>query len=246
MANGHFGVKTLLIDNKMIKIEHVSVCFDDFFALKNVHVTLCEKKIGIIGSNGSGKSTFARLINGLQLPSEGKVEIDGLSTCQARRGVRAKVGFIFQNPDHQIIFPIVEDDIAFGLKNMGYTKKEIHAAINRLLTSYDLAHLRYKKSHLLSGGEKQLLAILSVLVMEPTYMVFDEPTTLLDLKNKRKIVEMIENLSQTIIVVTHDLDLLTHFDRVLVFEQGRLVIDDLPAASIKAYQKLIYDPLQNR
>ncbi|WP_338140483.1 AAA family ATPase, partial [Candidatus Cardinium sp. cBcalN1] len=90
-----------------------------------------------------------------------------------------------------------------------------------------------------------ILAILSVLVMEPTYMVFDEPTTLLDLKNKRKIVEMIENLSQTIIVVTHDLDLLTHFDRVLVFEQGRLVIDDLPAASIKAYQKLIYDPLQN-
>ncbi|WP_419241304.1 energy-coupling factor ABC transporter ATP-binding protein [Cardinium endosymbiont of Nabis limbatus] len=227
----------------MITIENVSVAFEDFYALKNINLTLDEKRIGIIGSNGSGKSTFARLINGLQLPSEGKVEIDGLATCKNGKAIRRKVGFIFQNPDHQIIFPIVEEDIAFGLKNIGYNKAEIHQKIDSLLAAYGVTHLRYKKSHLLSGGEKQLLAILSVLVMEPTYIVFDEPSTFLDLKNKRKILQVMEKLNQTIIVVTHDLDLLTHFDRVLLFEQGSLVANDIPSAAIKAYQKLIYDPL---
>ena len=227
----------------MIKIENVSISFDNFYALKNITVTLHEKRIGIIGSNGSGKSTFARLINGLQLPSEGQVQMDNLSTCKHGKAIRRKVGFIFQNPDHQIIFPIVEEDMAFGLKNIGYTKAEINQTIHDLLTAYGVAHLRYRKSHLLSGGEKQLLAILSVLVMEPTYMVFDEPTTLLDLKNKRKILQVMERLHQTIIVVTHDLELLTDFDRVLVFEQGCLVADDIPSAAIKAYQKLIYDQL---
>lgn len=224
----------------MIKIENASVFFGHCYALKNINVTLHEKKIGIIGLNGSGKSTFARLINGLQLPSEGKVQIDHLSTCKNGKAVRRKVGFIFQNPDHQIIFPIVEEDIAFGLKNIGYNKEETHQIIHDLLTTYGVAHLRYRKSHLLSGGEKQLLAILSVLVMEPTYIVFDEPTTLLDLKNKTKIFQMIEKLNQTIIVVTHDLDLLAHFDRVLVFEKGCLVADDIPPVSIQIYKKLIY------
>lgn len=229
----------------MVKIENVSVSFDGFYALKDINVTLNEKRIGIIGSNGSGKSTFARLINGLQLPSEGKVQIDHLSTCKNGKAIRRKVGFIFQNPDHQIIFPIVEEDIAFGLKNIGYNKTEINQGIHDLLTAYGLSHLRYRKSHLLSGGEKQLLAILSVLVMEPIYIVFDEPTTFLDLKNKRKILQVIDRLHQTIIMVTHDLDLLTHFNRVLVFDQGGLIADDTPSASIKAYQNLIYDQLQN-
>ncbi|CAH2559917.1 energy-coupling factor ABC transporter ATP-binding protein [Cardinium endosymbiont of Oedothorax gibbosus] len=227
----------------MVKIENVSVSFDGFYALKGINVTLHEKRIGIIGSNGSGKSTFARLINGLQLPSKGKVQIDYLSTCKNGKAIRRKVGFIFQNPDHQIIFPIVEEDIAFGLKNIGYNKIEINQAIHDLLIAYGLSHLRYRKSHLLSGGEKQLLAILSVLVMEPTYIVFDEPTTFLDLKNKRKILQVIDELQQTIIMVTHDLDLLAHFDRVLVFDQGGLVVDDIPSVSIKGYQNLIYDQL---
>ncbi|WP_342265411.1 energy-coupling factor ABC transporter ATP-binding protein [Cardinium endosymbiont of Philonthus spinipes] len=227
----------------MIRIDNASVSFDNLYALKNIHVTLHEKRIGVIGSNGSGKSTFSRLINGLQLPSEGKVEIDHLSTCKDGKAIRRKVGFVFQNPDHQIIFPIVEEDIAFGLQNIGYKKAEIHQKIDDLLAAYGLTHLRYRKSHLLSGGEKQLLAILSVLVMEPTYIVLDEPTIFLDLKNKKKIVQLMERLHQTIIMVTHDLDLLMHFDRVLVFEQGCLVADDIPTRSIKAYQRLIDDQL---
>lgn len=229
----------------MIKIENVSVAFDHFYTLKGINVTLHEKRIGIIGSNGSGKSTFAKLINGLQLPSEGKVEIDHLSTCKNGKAIRRNVGFIFQNPDHQIIFPIVEDDIAFGLKNIGYSKEQVHQSIHDLLTTYGLGHLRYSKSHLLSGGEKQLLAILSVLVMAPTYIVLDEPTTLLDLKSKKKIVQVIDQLPQTILMVTHDLDLLADFDRVLVFERGCLVADGHPSAAIKAYQKLVYSQLYN-
>ncbi len=227
----------------MIRIENVTVSFDSFCALKEVDVALHERRIGIIGSNGSGKSTFARLINGLQLPSKGKVNIDHLSTCTNGKAIRRKVGFIFQNPDHQIIFPIVEEDIAFGLKNIGYKNEEMGQMIDALLTTYGVSHLRYRRTHLLSGGEKQFIAILSVLAMNPAYIVLDEPTTLLDLKNKRKILQLIDELTQTIIFVTHDLDLLTHFDRVLVFEQGCLVADDTPSRAIKTYQKLVYDQL---
>lgn len=224
----------------MITIEKVSVLFESFQALKDIDIILNEKRIGIIGSNGSGKSTFARLVNGLQLPSQGVVKIDGLSTSKEGKTIRRKVGFVFQNPDHQIIFPIVEDDIAFGLTNFGYSKEKVRQMVHDVLTSYGLTHLQYKKSHLLSGGEKQLLAILSVLVMNPNYIVFDEPTTFLDLKHKRIIWKVIQELKQTIIVVTHDLDLLGDFDRVIVFEEGYLVTDDKPYYAIKAYKKLIY------
>lgn len=219
----------------MIEVQAVSQRFGDLTVLSDIDVTLKEKRIAIVGSNGSGKSTFARLLNGLQIPTDGHVKVDGLDTKSDAKLVRKKVGFVFQNPDNQIVFPIVEEDLAFGLKNIGLSKAEIDFRVAAVLQRYDLERFREHPAHLLSGGQKQLLAISGVVAMEPDYIVFDEPTTLLDLRNKRRVSEVIANLNQTSIVVSHDLDFLQDFDRVLVFDSTRIVVDDEPCRALRAY-----------
>lgn len=219
----------------MLQIRDVSHAFGDRVVLSDINLELTERRIGIIGSNGSGKSTFARLLNGLQLPNSGEVVVDGLNTRSDGKAVRRKVGFVFQNPDNQIVFPVVEEDLAFGMKNLGFSKDEIRQRTDAALASYDLLAFREHPTHLLSGGQKQLLAISGVFVMQPRYIVFDEPTTLLDLRNKRRVARAISELQQTAIVVSHDLDLLQDFDRVLVFNDGRIVLDDVPAVALPAY-----------
>ena len=225
----------------MIDLSSVSLKLDGRTILHDISLSLTEKRIAILGSNGSGKSTFARLLNGLRLPTEGTVSVDGLDSRKEGRALRKKVGFVFQNPDNQIVYPIVEEDVAFGLKNLGLSRADQTAKIEAILALYDLAHLREHSSHTLSGGQKQLLAIAGVLVMEPDYVVMDEPTTLLDLRNKLRVARAIEALPQTAIVVTHDLDLIAGFDRVLVFDQGRVIIDDTPNPAIARYVEAMTD-----
>ncbi|WP_425363113.1 energy-coupling factor ABC transporter ATP-binding protein [Candidatus Tisiphia endosymbiont of Hybos culiciformis] len=223
----------------MIKIENVNYSVNNYDILSNISLILGERKIGIVGANGSGKSTFARLLNGIKLPTTGLVTIDGLDTRKFGKEIRRKVGFVFQNPDNQIVFPIVEEDLAFGLKNLGYNKDKIEQSINSILSLYNIHNLRKSPSHLLSGGQKQLLAIAGVLVMEPDYIVFDEPTTLLDLRNKKNIFQVIENLKQVVIMISHDLELLSNFDRVIVFEQGQIIGDDHPSITIPLYKNMM-------
>ena len=221
----------------MIELRHVSHHYDERPVLRSLSLTLRERRIGVVGSNGSGKSTFARLLNALLLPAAGQVLVDGLDTRQDPKGVRRKVGFVFQNPDHQIVFPVVEEDLAFGLKNLKLPPAEVEARIGEVLDRYDLGEYRQHPSHLLSGGQKQLLAISGVLVMRPEYVVFDEPTTLLDLRNRNRVAAAIGELPQTAIVVTHDLDLLRDFERVLVFEAGELIADAPPAEALRVYRE---------
>ncbi|WP_341755523.1 energy-coupling factor ABC transporter ATP-binding protein [Candidatus Tisiphia endosymbiont of Ptychoptera albimana] len=223
----------------MIKIENVSYSVNNYDILSNISLILGERKIGIVGANGSGKSTFARLLNGIKLPTTGLVTIDGLDTRKFGKEIRRKVGFVFQNPDNQIVFPIVEEDLAFGLKNLGYNKDKIEQSINSILSLYNIHNLRKSPSHLLSGGQKQLLAIAGVLVMKPDYIVFDEPTTLLDLRNKKNIFQVIEDLQQVVIMISHDLELLSNFDRVIVFDQGQIVGDDHPSITIPLYKNMM-------
>lgn len=219
----------------MIEIEAVRLAYGDRTVLQDISLSLTERRIGIIGANGSGKSSFARLLNGLVLPTSGTVKIDGLDTSAKGKEVRRKVGFVFQNPDNQIVFPTVAEDLAFGMKNLRLPKDEIARKTDAVLARYDMTDLRDHPAHLLSGGQKQLLAISGVLVMEPAYLVLDEPTTLLDLRNTRRIASALEALEQTVILATHDLDLLSDFDRVLVFDEGRIVADDTPANAIPFY-----------
>ncbi|WP_102830705.1 energy-coupling factor ABC transporter ATP-binding protein [Bartonella bovis] len=219
----------------IIKFDKVTQIFGDLCVLKNITVQLTERRVAIIGANGSGKSTFVRLINGLQLPSSGFVSVDGLDTKRDAKAVKRKVGFVFQNPDNQIVLPLVHEDLSFGLKNLKLSKEEIRQRVDEILQRYDLQNLKNHAVHLLSGGQKQLIAISSVIVMKPDYIIFDEPTTLLDLRNKRKVAQVIEELPQTAIVVSHDLEFLKKFDRVLVFDKGEIIIDDTPLVAIKEY-----------
>lgn len=222
-----------------IRVEAVSQRFGDRVVLDEVSAVLHEHRIGVIGANGSGKSTFARLLNGLLIPARGQVVVDGIDTRRDAAAVRRRVGFVFQDPDAQIVYPTVAEDVGFSLKVRGVPAPDIGPRVEAVLRRYGLHHLRDQPAHLLSGGEKQLLAICAVLVTEPARVVFDEPTTLLDLRNTRRIAEVIAQLPQDVVLVTHDLDLLAAFDRVLVFAESRLVADAEPVEAIAAYVELL-------
>ncbi|WP_330178918.1 ATP-binding cassette domain-containing protein [Nocardia sp. NBC_01503] len=219
----------------MIELDGVSHRFGEREVLARLDLKLTERRIAVIGSNGSGKSTFARLLNGLQVPTDGQVRVDGLDTRKQGRAVRRRVGFVFQDPDVQIVMPTVAEDLAFGLKHHGLAKPDIAQRVSEVLAEYGLTEFRDHPAHLLSGGQKQLLAIAAVLSVRPDYVIFDEPTTLLDLRNKRRITQLLHELPQQIVVISHDLDLLADFDRVLVFDEGRLLADGLPAETIARY-----------
>ncbi len=223
----------------MIRFENVSVQFDQRRALEDINLTLTEKRIGIVGANGSGKSTFVRLLNGLQTATSGRVLVDDFDAAKDGRKLRRHVGFVFQNPDNQIVYPVVEEDLAFGLKALKLPKDEVSRRIDDILARYDLSDFKTHPSHLLSGGQKQLLAISGVLVMAPRYVVFDEPTTLLDLRNRNRVERAIQGLDQTVITVSHDLDLIADYDRVLAFDQGKLVLDGKPADVIAKYREMM-------
>lgn len=136
----------------------------------------------MIGLNGSGKTTFARLINGLTKPTEGKVSVNGLDTVKDAKAVLQTVGFIFQSPQNQIILPIVRDDVAFGLKRLGIGKAETETRVKAVLGRLGISHLEERRAHELSGGELQLAALAALLVTEPQVLILDEPTNQLDLK----------------------------------------------------------------
>ena len=207
--------------------------------LTDVSGELYEPRIGVIGPNGSGKSTFARLLNGLVLPDSGQVRVAGHDTRRDGRAVRRLVGFCFTDPDAQIVMPTVREDIGFGLRRRGLAPADIAARVERALTDFGLADHADHPAHLLSGGQKQLLALAAVLVTEPALLIMDEPTTLLDLRNAAAVGRIVAELPQQVILVTHHLELLEGFDRVLVFDEGRLVCDDAPAAAGTHYRQRV-------
>ncbi len=207
--------------------------------LRDLTVRLDEHRIGIIGANGSGKSTFARMLNGLVVPETGTVTLDGLDTARQGREVRRRVGFCFTDPDSQIVMPTVAEDVGFGLRRRGLSKAEIAERVDAALAAHGLEGRGDHPAHLLSGGQKQLLALSAVLVTEPDLLVMDEPTTLLDVRNARRFADRVRTLPQQVVLVTHHLDLLADFDRVLVFDDSRLVHDGPPTEAIATYLDLM-------
>jgi biotin transport system ATP-binding protein len=223
----------------VIRIEGVSHRYGERAVLSDIDLSLVEDRIGVIGANGSGKSTLARLLNGLVVPSAGRVLVDGLDTARDGAGVRRKVAFVFSDPDAQIVMPTVREDVAFSLRRHGLGKAEVADRVRDILDRYGLGGHADHPAHLLSSGQKQLLALAAVLVTEPEVLVCDEPTTLLDLRNSRQVAGLIEGLTQRVVLVTHDLDLLRGWARVVVIDQGRVVADGPAAQSIGTYQALM-------
>lgn len=221
-----------------IRFEGAGMSFGQRVALEPLTLALSGNRIGVIGLNGSGKTTFARLINGLARPSSGRVMVNGRDTA-AEKTVLGNVGFIFQSPQNQIILPIVRDDIAFGLKGRGFSKAEIEAKVEAVLARFDAADLAGRRAHELSGGELQIAALCSVLATAPDILILDEPTNQLDLRNRARVRKVIEGLEESVIIITHDLELIGDFARVLVFHEGRLVADASADEAIARYREIV-------
>lgn len=203
--------------------------------LQPTTLTLTEKRIGIIGENGGGKSTLVRLINGLGAVTGGTVTYEGMNVAKQAKEIRKKVGFIFSDADNQIVMPTVAEDIAFSLRKRKLSKTQRNQLVQEALEHFGLANHADTSPHLLSGGQKQLLALAAVLILNPTTIIADEPTTLLDLRNRLHIRNIFAQLEQQLIVVTHDLDFLMDFDRVIRVSAGEIVDDGAPKEVIDQY-----------
>ncbi|MEE0945484.1 MAG: energy-coupling factor transporter ATPase [Acutalibacteraceae bacterium] len=188
----------------------------------------------ILGHNGSGKSTLAKLMNGLFKPLKGEVTVDGISTLDSEKEIEIKrrVGLVFQNPDNQLVSSIVEEDVAFGPENLGFSPQEIRNRVNEALKKVNMYDYRTSAPHNLSGGQKQRVAIAGVLAMTPECIVLDEPTAMLDPQGRKEVMEALVNLNKnhniTIVLITHFMDEAQFADRVIVMNSGNITGDDTP------------------
>lgn len=189
--------------------------------------------ISVVGMNGSGKSTMAKALNGLLLPSGGEVIVDGMSTVEEDKiwEIRSRVGMVFQNPDNQIVSSIVEDDVAFGPENIGVPSEEIRKRVDNALRKVDMYDCKDKGAHMLSGGQKQRIAIAGAIAMRPQCIVFDEPTAMLDPRGRKQVMEIIHELNEdgiTCILITHFMEEAAQADRVIVMKNGQIYSDTTP------------------
>lgn len=215
----------------MIHIKNLYFKYEDELILKNINLKLKDGcYTAIIGANGSGKTTLAKHLNALLMPTKGSVTVDDIDTKKDQFSVRKKVGFVFQNPEDQLVYSIVEEDIAFGLENIGMETKEMKTKVNGIIKELNIEYLTKKNVNMLSAGQKQLTALAGILVMSPKYIVFDEPTTLLDNKNKKNIMGIINKLNKInkigIILITNLLSDIKYAENVVVISNGKIMFND--------------------
>ena len=201
--------------------------------LDNITVKSDARRIGIVGRNGSGKTSLARVMAGLVPADGGSVRIAGVDVAQDRKAALGAIGILFQNPDHQIIFPTVQEEIAFGLTQMGYSKGEAARGVADILARFGKTHWAEAPVHPLSQGQRQLVCLMSVLAMRPRVIVLDEPFAGLDIPTTLHLRRMLDALEVTLVLITHRPDVLEGYDRVLWIEQGQIV-EDGPAEPVIA------------
>ena len=187
----------------------------------------------VLGANGSGKSTFSKLINALLLPDKGEVKVDGLITSDAQNtfAIRSKAGSVFQNPDDQIVASLVENDVAFGPENLGIPNPELRERVEATLAQVGLTGFEKRETNALSGGQKQRVAIAGILAMEPQILIFDEASAMLDPRGRRGLMRVCKELhaqGMTIVMITHYMEEAAEADRVLVLREGKIVLDGTP------------------
>lgn len=207
----------------------------DRVLLHPTSLTLSEHRIAIIGANGSGKSTLARLLNGLVTPTTGRVRVGDLDVARDGAAVRRTVAFCFTDPAAQLVMPTCVEDVELSLRRRVRDKAARREHAVAVLDRFGLAAHADQSVHTLSGGQRQLLALAGVLATEPAVVVADEPTTLLDLANSRRVGETLLGLTQQLVLVTHDLDLAARCERALVVADGRVVFDGAAPAAVEEY-----------
>lgn len=216
-----------------IELSAVSLHLDGRRILEDVSLRLTARRTAVIGANGSGKSSLVRLLNGLHVATTGSVRVAGLDPVRNTRDVRGRVGFVFADPDAQILMPTPAEDLALSLRDVPAPERT--ARVEEALEWCGLGALRDAPAAELSGGQKQLLALASVLIGRPDLVVADEPTTRLDLRNSRRIGDALLELEMPLVLVTHDLDLARRCDEVVLIEQGRVLAQGAPDEVISAY-----------
>lgn len=236
--------------NVIIKTENLSYVYEDSGsdsgntldvapALDNLSIEICEGEyIAILGHNGSGKSTFAKLLNMILTPTSGKIFIDGMDitsddfTDDDVFEIRKKVGMVFQNPDNQLVATVVEEDVAFGPENLGLERAELRKRVDESLALVNMTEYSKHAPHKLSGGQKQRIAIAGVIAMKPRAIIFDESTAMLDPSGRQDVIGIMERLNKeegiTVINITHYMDEAARADRVVVINDGKLVLDGAP------------------
>ena len=214
----------------MIEIKNLDFKYEDELILKNINLKMGNSAYtAIIGANGSGKTTLVKHLNALLLPTKGFVTIDSIDARKNQFDVRKKVGFVFQNPEDQLIHSIVEEDIAFGLENLGLKTKDMKIKVKKIMEDLGITYLAKKNVNMISAGQKQLVALAGVLVMTPQYIIFDEPATTLDNKNRDNIMKIITRLNKKnklgIILVTNVLDDTKYAENVVVLNKGKIIFN---------------------
>jgi len=223
----------------LIRLLDVSYSYDEDDiekkALKNISLEFSEGEfVGVVGRNGSGKSTLAKMLNGLLLPTQGEVMVLGMNTSSLEdiTAIRKSVGMVFQNPDNQMIATVVEEDVAFGVENLGLPPEEIREAVEYGLAAVGMSEYRDKRPNQLSGGQKQRIAIAGVLAMRPKCIIFDESTAMLDPTGRRELIQTMHELKEregvTVILITHYMEELIGVDRIVAMDDGQVAFVKTP------------------
>lgn len=218
-----------------VEIEHLHFAYPDGFeALRGIDLRIARgEKVALVGPNGAGKSTLILHLNGTSSPSHGAVRIDGVTVDrESIRRIRAAVGLVFQDPDDQLFSPTVFDDVAFGPLHMGVPDDEVHGRVEAALAAVGMAGFERRLPHHLSIGQRKRVALATVLSMDPSVLVFDEPSAGLDPRGRRQLIELLRSLSQTVIVATHDMRLVADVLPRTVVMDGGLIVADGPTAEI--------------
>lgn len=238
------------MSDTFIKFDNVSFAYDSeeeqpIRAVNDFSLTVPEGQFMVIlGHNGCGKSTVAKLVNGILVPTKGKVTVAGMDTADEDKTVdiRRNVGMVFQNPDNQIVATIVEDDVAFGPENLGVEPSEIRKAVDAALKAVGMYEFRKREPHRLSGGQKQRVAIAGVIAMNTKCIVMDEPTAMLDPQGRKEVIDTVMKLNKefgiTVILITHFMDEAVKADRVVVMDDGCIALDSTPKQVFRNVEKI--------
>ena len=216
----------------MIQIQSLSCQYGDKTVLDTITLELTQARVGIVGRNGSGKSTLARAFSGLIRPEQGRILINGIDVLNDRKSSLSAVGILFQNPDHQIIFPTVEEEISFGLRQLGHSKADASTKTDETLANFGKSDWAKRPVSTLSQGQRHLVCLMSVLAMAPSVIILDEPFSGLDIPTTRALQKRLNQLDQTLIHITHDPARIADYDRVLWIEGGKIIADGAPETGL--------------
>lgn len=220
----------------LIKATDVDFEIEGKAILRDVSLEAGERRIGIVGRNGSGKSTLARLLAGLTPPTGGTIRVDGVDVGKDRKAALSSVGILFQNSDHQIIFPTVEEELAFGLLQQGHSKPDATGQVEAILARFDKAHWAKQAVHVLSQGQKRLVCLMAVLAMGPKVILLDEPFAGLDIPTQMQLARYLDGVDAMLVHISHEPAHLSACERIIWLESGAVEMDGLRGQVLPAFQ----------